>query len=268
MLRFIASFFGAIFSWITIGLVMAALTVGAVFYMYGRDLPNHEQLSLYAPPTISRIYSGEGRLIDEFAQERRLFTPIEDIPDLVKHAFISAEDKNFYLHKGYDVRGMLAAARDALAGGQVGGHQLQPVFRRRLDHLGHQPQRGQDMPVRRIARRADAHPVAAVEQRRERQQERPRRPGGDDHARRVQVDPVPVGVQPRDPRPQRRQPQRHGITHRIGPQRRRHRVARALRRGRSGLAHLHVDDMPAPGLLGPRGLDHIHHNEANDRAAS
>ena len=121
MLRFIASFFGAIFSWITIGLVMAALTVGAVFYMYGRDLPNHEQLSLYAPPTISRIYSGEGRLIDEFAQERRLFTPIEDIPDLVKHAFISAEDKNFYLHKGYDVRGMLAAARDALAGGRLRG---------------------------------------------------------------------------------------------------------------------------------------------------
>ena len=112
MLRIIASFFGAIFSWITIGIVMAALTIGAVFYMYGRDLPNHEQLALYAPPTISRIYSGEGRLIDEFAKERRLFTPIEDIPDIVKQAFISAEDKNFYQHRGYDPRGMVAAGAE------------------------------------------------------------------------------------------------------------------------------------------------------------
>jgi membrane peptidoglycan carboxypeptidase len=67
-------------------------------------------LAQYTPATISRIYSGEGRIIDEFAQERRLFVPIEDIPDLVKHAFISAEDKNFYTHKGYDTRGMVAAA--------------------------------------------------------------------------------------------------------------------------------------------------------------
>ncbi|WP_425052510.1 penicillin-binding protein 1A [Psychromarinibacter sp. S121] len=121
MLRIIASFFGAIFSWITIGIVMAALTIGAVFYMYGRDLPNHEQLALYAPPTISRIYSGEGQLIDEFAKERRLFTPIEDIPDIVKQAFISAEDKNFYQHHGYDPRGMVAAALDALRGGRLRG---------------------------------------------------------------------------------------------------------------------------------------------------
>jgi penicillin-binding protein 1A len=52
--------------------------------MYSRDLPSHESLAQYTPPTISRIYSGEGRIIDEFAQERRLFVPAEDIPDLVK----------------------------------------------------------------------------------------------------------------------------------------------------------------------------------------
>ncbi len=121
MLRFIASFFGAIFSWITIGLVMFALVVGAIFWMYGRDLPNHEQLAQYAPPTISRIYSGEGRMMDEFARERRLFVPIEEVPDLVKQAFISAEDKNFYTHKGYDPRGMAAAALDALRGGRLRG---------------------------------------------------------------------------------------------------------------------------------------------------
>lgn len=100
---------------------MVALTFGAIFWMYGRDLPSHESLAQYKPPTISRIYSTEGRIIDEFAKERRLFTPAEEIPELVKQAFISAEDKNFYTHKGYDLRGIVSAAVDAARGGRLRG---------------------------------------------------------------------------------------------------------------------------------------------------
>ncbi|MFD0908954.1 penicillin-binding protein 1A [Ruegeria arenilitoris] len=114
MIRFILSIFGAVFSLVTLGIFMVALVIGAVFWMYGRDLPSHESLAQYKPPTISRIYSGKGQLIDEFAQERRLFTPSEEIPDLVKHAFISAEDKNFYSHQGYDPRGIIAAGIEAI----------------------------------------------------------------------------------------------------------------------------------------------------------
>lgn len=114
MLRFILSFFGGIFTTITMAIGMVALTVGAVFWMYGRDLPSHESLAQYSPPTISRIYSGQGQIIDEFAKERRLFAPAETIPDLIKQAFISAEDKNFYTHDGYDLRGIGAAAYDAV----------------------------------------------------------------------------------------------------------------------------------------------------------
>ena len=114
MFRFILSFFGGIFTTITMGLMMVALSVGAVFWMYGRDLPSHDSLAQYQPATISRIYSGEGQIIDEFAQERRLFAPADTIPDLVKQAFISAEDKNFYSHEGYDLRGIGSAAYDAL----------------------------------------------------------------------------------------------------------------------------------------------------------
>ena len=114
MTRFILSFFGGIFSIITLGIMMFALTVGAVIWIYGQDLPSHESLAQYTPPTISRIYSQEGRIIDEFAQERRLFTPADQIPDLVKEAFISAEDKNFYTHQGYDPRGIAAAVVDAV----------------------------------------------------------------------------------------------------------------------------------------------------------
>ncbi len=108
---------------LTLGLAMIALVIGAIFYMYGRDLPSYEVLSQYTPKTISRIYNREGRIIDEYAVERRLFTPAEEIPDIVKQAFISAEDKNFYTHAGYDIRGIAAAGYEAIVsrGGNLRG---------------------------------------------------------------------------------------------------------------------------------------------------
>ncbi len=114
MLRFVLSFFGGIFSMLTLGMAMGALSLSAVFTIYGHDLPSYETLAQYTPKTISRIYSGEGQIIDEFAVERRLFTPIEEIPEIVKHAFVSAEDQNFYTHPGYDIRGMAAAFVEAV----------------------------------------------------------------------------------------------------------------------------------------------------------
>jgi penicillin-binding protein 1A len=114
VLRFVGNVLGGLFTTVTLGLIFAALTLGGIFFMYSRDLPSHENLAQYTPATISRIYSGEGRIIDEFAQERRLFVASEDIPDLVKQAFISAEDKNFYTHHGYDTRGMMAALIEAV----------------------------------------------------------------------------------------------------------------------------------------------------------
>ncbi|MFO7757490.1 MAG: PBP1A family penicillin-binding protein [Roseovarius sp.] len=114
MVRPIFSLFGTLFSLITLVVVIVGLSIGAVLHIYGKDLPSHERLANYTPPTISRIYSGEGRIIDEFARERRLFTPAEDIPDLVKQAFISAEDKNFYRHGGFDAIGIASAVVDAV----------------------------------------------------------------------------------------------------------------------------------------------------------
>ena len=59
--------------------------------------------------------------MDEFAQERRLFTPADEIPDIVKQAFISAEDKNFYEHAGYDPAGIAKAIIDAARGQDLRG---------------------------------------------------------------------------------------------------------------------------------------------------
>ncbi|WP_424931582.1 penicillin-binding protein 1A [Amaricoccus macauensis] len=121
MLRIITSFFGFLFSWAVIGAVMALAGLVAIFMIYGRDLPDHAQLAQYEPATLSRIYSGEGLLMDEFARERRIFTPIDEIPDTLKQAFISAEDKNFYDHHGFDPIGIAVAIRDAARGQRLRG---------------------------------------------------------------------------------------------------------------------------------------------------
>lgn len=107
-------FLGTVFTLVTMSTIVCGLSLGGIFWVYGRDLPSHKFLAQYKPPTISRIYSAEGKIIDEFAKERRLFTPANEIPSLIKHAFISAEDKNFYNHPGYDLRGILSALVDAV----------------------------------------------------------------------------------------------------------------------------------------------------------
>ena len=65
----------------------------------------------YQPPVMSRVYAGDSRLLAELASERRIFVPVTAIPDIVKQAFISAEDQNFYTHRGVDP---LAIARAAV----------------------------------------------------------------------------------------------------------------------------------------------------------
>ena len=114
-------FAGFCFSTALLGVIAVAFLLDCMIWIFDRGLPDHEQLENYEPPIISRIFSGEGQLIDEFARERRLFSPIEEIPPLVKQAFISAEDKNFYFHKGYDPIGIAKALADALQGGRLRG---------------------------------------------------------------------------------------------------------------------------------------------------
>jgi len=97
----IALFFAAI------GLFVAAYLI----YYYGKDLPDYSQLKQYYPPSITRMYSSDGKLIEEYAREHRIFVPLDSIPKSLQEAFIAAEDKNFYHHSGID---FISIARAAL----------------------------------------------------------------------------------------------------------------------------------------------------------
>ena len=87
-------------------LLFLALLGGAgvlyLFYHYGRDLPDYRQLADYDPPTVTRLHAGDGRLLVEYATEKRVYVPVQAIPRRVVNAFLSAEDKNFYSHPGVD----------------------------------------------------------------------------------------------------------------------------------------------------------------------
>jgi len=85
-------------------------------HVYGADLPSHEELEEYQPAMLTRVYSGDGAVIAEYARERRMFVPIDEVPEMVRAAFISAEDKNFYTHPGVDALGIVkAVGRYAIA---------------------------------------------------------------------------------------------------------------------------------------------------------
>jgi penicillin-binding protein 1A len=82
---------------------VAAAIGGYVAYLhFSADLPDVDGLRNYQPPVMSRVYAGDSRLLAELASERRIFVPVTAIPDIVKQAFISAEDQNFYTHRGVD----------------------------------------------------------------------------------------------------------------------------------------------------------------------
>lgn len=102
-------FMGFAFSLGALALFSAAGYAAWYFGKLNETLPDYQALSEYAPPVTTRVYAGDGSLVAEFARERRLFVPIESMPELIKHAFVSAEDKSFYEHKGLDMRGIVRA---------------------------------------------------------------------------------------------------------------------------------------------------------------
>jgi len=112
-----------------LGVLLMVAIVGTggvlfVFYTYGSDLPEYRQLAGYEPPVMTRVYGGDGRLLAEYAVEKRVFVPIKALPRRVVEAFLAAEDKNFYTHPGVD---LLSVVRAALTNVRNLGSSKRPV---------------------------------------------------------------------------------------------------------------------------------------------
>lgn len=105
MLRFLGFLFTAGF----IVFLGAAAVVGWVIWDTSKDLPDYKQLASYEPSVMTRVHAADGSLLAEYADQRRLFVPIDSVPKQLIEAFISAEDKNFFTHAGLDWQGIARA---------------------------------------------------------------------------------------------------------------------------------------------------------------
>lgn len=103
-------FLGWVFSIAAMMFLVVAGGVATYIHAVSSDLPDTAQLRNYQPPVVTRVHAADGQLAAEYAHERRLFLPIQMIPDRVKQAFISAEDKDFYTHPGIDLISLAGAA--------------------------------------------------------------------------------------------------------------------------------------------------------------
>ncbi|MCD6034348.1 MAG: putative bifunctional family b-glycosyltransferase/PBP transpeptidase [Rickettsiales bacterium] len=122
-IRKILFFLGTIFA---LSILFGSVAVLAVIYKFSSDLPDYRTLAEYNPPTTTRLYAGDGRLLEEYAKEKRLFVPFQAIPKRVINAFLAAEDQNFYNHPGIDITSIARAAVHNLANagsgkGLIGG---------------------------------------------------------------------------------------------------------------------------------------------------
>src|SRR6187402_2315267 len=108
-MRFLSRFVGFLS---VVGLILflgGVAGVAGMMWHYSKDLPDYSQLQDYEPPVMTRVHATDGSLVAEYARERRLYLPIQAVPKRVIHAFLSAEDKNFYEHGGLDFNGMARA---------------------------------------------------------------------------------------------------------------------------------------------------------------
>src|SRR5947209_17282629 len=109
-MRALGRFLGFLFATGAIVFVILAAAAAVVIFKFEQDLPDYSHLKNYEPPVMTRVHAADGSLLAEYSRERRLYLPSSAIPDLVKRAFISAEDKNFYTHRGFDPEGIVRAA--------------------------------------------------------------------------------------------------------------------------------------------------------------
>jgi penicillin-binding protein 1A len=112
------------FTLVVVSLAAAGIVAFGAYKRFAADLPTVDGLRHYQPRVLSRVYAGNSSLIAELATERRIFVPFTAIPDLVKQAFVSAEDQKFWTHNGVDP---MAIARAGWMDFQQMGHGRRPV---------------------------------------------------------------------------------------------------------------------------------------------
>mgnify|MGYP002277838786 CR=1 FL=1 len=109
------------------GIGGVAGVIGAYYYV-SPSLPQAETIRDIPLQIPLRIFSRDGRLIEEIGEQRRVLVQFDDVPLHVMNAFIAAEDRRFFEHPGIDYRGVLRAAIQWLTTGSGACRSYQVSF--------------------------------------------------------------------------------------------------------------------------------------------
>jgi len=103
-------------------LLSGAVALGLVYWELTTTLPPVQKLAQYHPPVATQVLADDGTVVGEFYFEKRYLVPIQEIPALVRNAFIAAEDDTFYEHGGINPLSIVrAVVNDLVAGGKIQG---------------------------------------------------------------------------------------------------------------------------------------------------
>ena len=98
------------FFWISLGIILSGAIVVLLFIGFlSRDLPSLEQLENYDPDLVTRIYSADGKVLNELFVQKRVFVELYNIPEQMQNAVIASEDRRFYDHWGLSLRSVARA---------------------------------------------------------------------------------------------------------------------------------------------------------------
>src|SRR5258706_1387704 len=102
-------------------IMVVAFAAGALYVHFARQIPALPDLRFYArtAPGVTSFYGLDGMLIAEFATERREIVPLDRVPQPLIDAFVATEDRRFFTHGGFDLRGTVRALLANLRAGQV-----------------------------------------------------------------------------------------------------------------------------------------------------
>lgn len=96
---------------------VAFVVLGWFLVCRGNECPSVSVLDKYRPRQTSKLYAADGRFVAELGLERRTLVPIEQIPKVLRAAFIITEDRRFYEHSGIDLVGVFRAGLSNLRRG-------------------------------------------------------------------------------------------------------------------------------------------------------
>ncbi len=100
---------------VTASFLGIVIIVISILWVFSNKLPDYKFLKSYKAPVSSKVYSGDGELVNDFSSEKRIFVPYSSIPDKIINSFLSAEDKNFFIHPGVDAKGVLRATKNNIS---------------------------------------------------------------------------------------------------------------------------------------------------------